>query len=557
MTNAEIASILLRLAQLLSAQKENPFKVKAYRRAARTISNLSDSIEELVRTGVDLTAIPGIGAGISATLREIVERGGALGQIETLRGKAGEVANALDEYPLLDPKLVERIYKKLGIASVAELKQSLESGSIGAKMGARMEQHVRRAMTVAAEMLLHEAHRVAPGIADFLRTKCHAERVEAAGDYRRRVEVVAELSFVIQSPNFGEVVDTFQRYGGGAKLIQNDGMTATFQIPSGIYVRIIITTARLWGLSLLAATGSEDHIAALAQTGHSLLSLADGSFPTEQAVYRKLGLQMIPPELREGNDEVEHARTGRLPDLIEEKKIAGDLHAHTTSSDGVHTIEQMAAAARDKGYTYLGITDHSQSLTIARGVPEDKLWQQLRSIDDFNRQSKSGIRILKSAEVDILADGSLDYSDAILKELDYTICSIHSRFNLGKVEQTERILRAMDNRYCNILGHATGRMLLRRPGYDLDFDRIVEHAKENGCFFEINSNPNRLDISARNARSVRQAGIKIAINTDAHSTRELDFMTRGIEQARRAGLDKEAVLNCLPWPQLQRLLRRV
>src|SRR4051812_16036239 len=225
------------------------------------------------------------------------------------------------------------------------------------------------------------------------------------------------------------------------------------------------------------------------------------------------------------------------------------------SSDGIHSIEQMAAAAKARGYEYIGITDHSQSLKIAGGVPAEELWKQIRFIDKLNARL-SGIRVLKSSEVDILADGTLDYPDELLRELDYTVCSIHSRFNLDKDLQTERILRAMDNRYFNILGHATGRLLLKRPGYEIDIERIIAHAVQGGCFFEINSSPDRLDLSAENARLARAAGIRIAVSTDAHSTREFGNVAYGIDQARRAGLEKDWVLNCLPWDTLSRLFRR-
>jgi DNA polymerase (family 10) len=238
-----------------------------------------------------------------------------------------------------------------------------------------------------------------------------------------------------------------------------------------------------------------------------------------------------------------------------EKDICGDLHAHSTSSDGDHSIEQMSEAARARGYRYLGISDHSQSLKIARGVSEEDLWKQIRAIDKLN-QRLTDFRVLKSAEVDILVNGALDYPDDLLRELDYTVCSIHSKFNLDKEKQTERILRAMDNHHFNILGHATGRLLLRRPGYELDFERIVAHAKERGCFFEINANPNRLDLATPHVRLAREAGIKIAICTDAHAISELDYISYGIDQARRAGLEKEDVLNAQPWSKLQRLLRR-
>jgi DNA polymerase (family 10) len=215
----------------------------------------------------------------------------------------------------------------------------------------------------------------------------------------------------------------------------------------------------------------------------------------------------------------------------------------------------MASAARDLGYEYIGITDHSQSLKIAGGVSVEDLWKQIRFIDQLNGRL-NGIRVLKSAEVDILADGSLDYPDDLLRELDYTVCSVHSRFAFGKSQQTERILRAMDNRYFNILGHATGRLLLKRPGYELDIERIIEHAKQTGCFFEINSSPDRLDLSAENARLAREADVGIAVSTDAHSIREFGTVRYGIDQARRAGLDKKSVLNCLAWKDLGPLFRR-
>jgi DNA polymerase (family 10) len=215
----------------------------------------------------------------------------------------------------------------------------------------------------------------------------------------------------------------------------------------------------------------------------------------------------------------------------------------------------MARAARDRGYAFIGITDHSQSLKIAHGVSVEDLWKQIRFIDKLNNRL-DGIRVLKSAEVDILADGALDYPDDLLRELDYTVCSVHSRFGLNKSQQTDRILRAMDNRHFNILGHPTGRLLLKRPGYEIEMDRVITHAKQNGCFFEINSSPDRLDLSAENARLAHSAGIKIAVSTDAHSTREFGLIRCGIDQARRAGLEKTSVLNCLPWETLGRLLRR-
>jgi DNA polymerase (family 10) len=275
----------------------------------------------------------------------------------------------------------------------------------------------------------------------------------------------------------------------------------------------------------------------------------------ETAVYEGIGLRFVEPELREGRGEVESARSGTLPRLITQQDLRGDLHMHSIASDGAHTIEEMAEAAKARGYSYIAITDHSQSLKIARGVSERNLRQQLRDIDRLNAKLR-GIVVLKSAEVDILEDGSLDYDDSLLKELDLTICSIHSIFRLDKAKQTNRILRAMDNAYFNILGHPTGRLLLRREGYGLDFDRIIRHARERGCIFEINSNPNRLDLSDEQARIVKDDGVMIAINTDAHSIAELDFISGGINQARRGWLEPHNVLNTLSLTELRQYLQR-
>jgi DNA polymerase (family 10) len=332
--------------------------------------------------------------------------------------------------------------------------------------------------------------------------------------------------------------------------------SAQFSLSSGIVLTIERAEERSWGASLIAATGAESHLEKLAAVTGPLESLlANVDFPDETDCYRAFGLSFIEPELREGYDEVERAKSGTLPVLVTRDDLRGELHTHSTSSDGANSIEQMAAAAKELGYEYLGITDHSQSLKIARGVSISDLYEQIRFIDNLNARLR-GIQVLKSAEVDILIDGTLDYPDELLKELDYTVCSIHSRFGLGREEHTERIMRAMDNRYFNILGHATGRLLLKRPGYDLDIERIIEHARACGCFFEINSSPDRLDLSAENARLAAQAGVKIAISTDAHSIREFDIIRCGLDQGRRAGLEKSSVLNCLPWKALAPLFRR-
>jgi len=531
-SNAFIANKLLELAQYLAEHKGDAFKVKAYRRAARTIRTMGESFDELVRTEADLTHYPRIGTAISKAIEEIVQTG-TLRQVEALRAQTSPERAALGAYPRLDAKRILRIFKKLNISTIEELKEALANGEIAQTMGQRAAQYVRQGLNESGEILLYEADRVAAAVETFLPDRCRVTRAEAAGDYRRRVEVVSELSFVVETNDCAAVRRRMEEYGGGSAPIR-------------INLRQAMAENR--GNVLVAATGSLKHLRQLKKRGCAL-----EGHPDESGVYRACGLSFIEPELREGRNEIELAARGALPMLVSEADIRGELHAHSAASDGRNSIGEMAAAARKKGYQYIGITDHSQSLKIARGLSEHDLWEQIREIDQWNERL-DGIRVLKSAEVDILADGTLDYPDELLKELDYTVCSIHSRFGLGKAEQTERILRAMDNRYFTILGHATGRLLLKRAGYELDMKKIVRHARDRGCFFEINSSPDRLDLSAEHARMAADAGIRIAINTDAHSLRDFDLVRYGVGQARRAGLAREMVLNAMSWDELGPLL---
>ena len=555
LSNAEIADRLAGLAQLLSTQKENPYKVKAYHRAAARIRSLSESLDELVREDADLTQFSGIGEAIASAIREIVLTG-KLKKLDTLRGQATPEVATLADYPRLDPKRILRIYKKLKISSIEALHEKLESGEIESALGLRMAQHVRQGLSEAHAMLLYRADDLHNAIEEFLLAKCAVKAVQIVGACRRRASVIEEIAFVIETDDFPAVVRKLQRYGGRTELLAASADGAVYVLAAGITLRLRLSSSRYWGLSLIAETGSQTHLNKLeAITGRMTSLYGKAAFMTETAFYHNFGLAYIEPELREGHDEIDRAQRGTLPLLVTGKDIRGELHAHSTSSDGSHSIEEMAVAARDFGYEFIGITDHSQSLKIARGVSVEDLWKQIRFIDKLNSRL-TGVRVLKSAEVDILADGTLDYPTEVLKELDYTVCSVHSRFGFGKQEQTERILRAMDNRYFNILGHATGRLLLKRPGYELDMDRIIHHARRNRCFFEINSSPDRLDLSAENARLANEAGVKIAISTDAHSTREFGTVRYGIDQARRAGLESASVLNCLPWSSLELLFRR-
>jgi DNA polymerase (family 10) len=549
LTNAEIAYRLAAHAHTLQAKGENPYKVRAYQRAARTIKGVRESVDQLVRRGADVTRFPGVGKGIAAALREIVFSG-TLGQLELPLATPAPELRAAAEYPGLDPRRLARVFRKLKIDTVDQLKTQLAAGTVGAAFGPRMEDHIRNALRESNALLLDDADQLAAEIRAYLEKLAEVTRVEVAGDVRRRVETVTEIAFVVESTDFPATIRQLARFRGGIDLIDQTDRDATYQLPASVMLTIHRATALNWGTVLVLSTGAPAHVEELEKVG----GLARRA-KTEAEAYSTIGLDWVPPELREGRDEVARAAKGRLPRLVTLDDIRGDLHMHTVASDGLDTIEAMAEAARERGYEYLGITDHSQSLKIARGVSIAALRTQIRRIDRLNARL-AGLRILKSAEVDILPDGSLDYPDDLLAELDYTICSIHSRFRLPKAGQTERVLRAMDHPAFTILGHATGRLLLKRSGYEIDLPRIIAHAKARRCYFEINADPDRLDLSADNVREVARAGIKVAIGTDAHRVAGLDYMRCGLDVARRAGLEKKDVLNTTPLAQLMKAIQR-
>jgi DNA polymerase (family 10) len=560
-TNSGVAAILHRYAAVLNAGGEDGFKIKAYRRAAETIERMPGAVADLVARGNDLQNLPGIGKAISSAIEEIVRTGKFQRLDETLAPMPPEMVELISR-PLLDPKRVQSIYKKLGIHTLKELAERLELGAIRQSFGDRMELHIRQGLDSRPRMLLRKADQLAGPIEAFLKSIPGVATVERTGSLRRRQETVGDLSFLISG---GRPRDVFEQFGQFAKPEPGTGERnrRSFRLATGQVVTLQWAAKKTWGLELLTATGAPAHLRELESRARqkritlSVKGLASRQIDasSESSVYQAVGLQVIEPKLREGRGEIRAAAQGCLPSLVQLADLKGDLHMHTTASDGGNTMLEMTEAARGLGYQYLAITDHSQSLKLTNGLSEKRLLAQIREIDKLNARL-DGIVILKSSEVDILENGSLDYPPSVLKELDLTICSIHSRFALDRERQTERILRAMDNRYFNILGHATGRQLLRRPGYDLAIERLMDHAKQVGCFFEINSNPNRLDLSDVHARLAKDKGVKIAINTDAHSIAELDFMAGGVDQARRGWLEPGDVLNAAPLARLRKLLKR-
>lgn len=561
-SNATVVDLLRRYAAALSLEGANRFKLKAYRRAAGTIEALGRNVSELVEEGQKLTDLPGVGKAISEIILEILQTGQLARLTKTIDKLTPERAE-LATRPALDPQKVARIYKKLGISSLKELADALEAGTIRDKFGPRIEFHVRRGLDDRPRHLLYSVQGIVQSIEQFLASSPTVSKVSAVGSLRRKQDTVGDLNFLVSGKDALTVFNHVAAFPAvqSAKAISNEAVA--YQLSSGISVNVTFAPAAAWGWKLLQATGSAAHLADLeefaavkrrkltpASLRKSRVNLSD-----EAAIYKSLKLFYIEPELREGRGEVQAAADNQLPKLVELSDLRGDLHMHTTASDGANSIAQMAAAAQERGYQYIAITDHSQSLKITNGLTEKRLRDHIKAIDKLNAKL-SGLQILKSAEVDILEHGELDYFNGMLKELDFTICSIHSRFGRDKQQQTERIMRAMDNPYFTILGHATGRLLLKREGYELDLERIIAHTKDRGCFFEINSSPDRLDLSDEHARLAKEAGIRIAVNTDAHSVDELNFITAGLNQARRAWLESADVLNTLPLRELLKAFHR-
>jgi DNA polymerase (family 10) len=561
-SNAQVAELLRRYAAVLALEGADRFKLKAYRRAADTLEGLTDNVADRVSAGDDLKALPGIGKAISAVIQEIV-RTGRFGSLEKTSARLTPELAELATRPRLDAKKVSRIYKKLGISSLKELQERLDQGEIAVQLGQRMEFHVRQGLDERPRHLLYNVQDAAQRIETYLGGLPGVTNVAPTGSLRRKQETVGDLNFLVTGKSAAAVFKAFANFGAVTSSEPRGKRERLFKLSSGMTVALLWSPVKEWGLSLILATGSAPHVHDLEQRAKAKkTSLAPAALrergvelADERSVYQALGLSYVEPELREGRGEVPAAAKKKLPELVTQADLRGDLHMHTTASDGANSLAEMAAAARERGYEYVAITDHSQSLTITNGLTEKRLFQQIKNIDKLNAKLKD-LRVLKSAEVDILEDGSLDYSNAALKQLDLTICSIHSRFGLNKQQQTERILRAMDNRYFNILGHATGRLLLKREGYELDMERILDHTVASGCFVEINSSPDRLDLSDENAKLARDKGLKIAINTDAHNIRELNFISAGIHQARRAWLSADDVLNALPLRQLLKTLKR-
>ena len=567
--NSEIADVLEELADLLEIEGDNPFRVRAYRNAARTVRAHSRVLAELVREGADLAQLPGIGDAIAAKITTLVKTG-HLPQLEKLEQHTPAALVELLKIEGLGPKRVERLHRELGIRSIEDLRRALDSGKVRALsgFGPRTEASIRKQVSRGLEqkrLKLADAETIAQPLVAWLEGTEGVKQVTVAGSFRRRRETVGDLDILVSARRGAPVIERFVAYDQVAEVVSRGSTRSTVRLRSGLQVDLRVIPAASYGAALQYFTGSKAHnIAIRTLAGKRGLKINEYGVHhgdkriagrTEAEVYRSVGLPLIAPELRENRGEIEAATTGELPSLVTIGDIRGDLHCHTRATDGHDSLEAMAAAARDRGYGYLAISDHSRHVTVARGMDASRLLGQIRDIDRLNGKL-DGIVLLKSCEVDILEDGSLDLPDSVLRELDLTVCAIHYQLRLSEKQQTERILRAMDNPCFDILAHPTGRLINSRMPYRVDMARIIEAARDRGCFLELNAQPDRLDVTDEVCREAKQAGVKVAISTDAHSAAGLALMSHGIDQARRGWLAADDVLNTRSLRELRRLLRR-
>lgn len=568
--NADIAEIFNTIGDLLEIKGENPFRVRAYRNAARTIEGLSKSASDLIEKNEDLSKLPGVGKDLAGKIKTIVQTG-TLPLLEELKIEIPEELSGLMKIQGMGPKKIALIYHELNIKTADELRQAIEEHKISELPGFgkvteknilegldRRKSGSKRYKLAKAEQLVH------PYLL-YLRSGKKVKSIEIAGSYRRRKETVGDIDILVVCKQGCSIMGRFTDYDDVEKVISKGNTRSSVILKSGLQVDLRVMPQASFGAALHYFTGSKEHniaVRKIAVTKKYKLN-EYGLFKgdkriagrTEEDVYGKLELPYIKPELRENRGEIEAAKAGKLPDLIDLKDIRGDLHVHSKATDGLYPIAEMVAAAQMKGYEYMAVTDHSKKVTIARGLDSKRLLQQIEEIDKIQDEFKD-IRILKSIELDILEDGSLDLPDEVLKELDFTICSVHYRLNLPKDKQTERILRAMDNPYMNILGHPSGRLIQERPPMNLDMERIIKEAAKRNIHFEVNSHPDRMDLNDIFCKLGKECGLKLAITTDAHRIDDLDLMRFGIGQARRGWLEPKDIINTLPWIELRKQFKR-
>lgn len=552
-TNKEIASILEETGRLIELTGGNTFRARAFTNAARTLGRLDEPVSERLAAGT-LTDLEGIGKGLVEDVRSIVETGSFPGRDELLADLPEGLPDLLDVKGL-GTKKVRAVWKELGVESLDELEEAARSGRLtdldgfGPKTRDRVLEQIELLRSYRGRVLLPEGARRAALLEAELQGRNDVDRVVVAGAVRRAAETVEELELVVETAAPRDVAASVVNWlrTGELESAAGDGQDATVRVTGrlerGLEAAITFTRTDRFGTELWRRTGSEAHV----QRFHSQFG-APGERAEEEAVYSAVGLAFVPPELREGCGELDRAESrGEGPELIEYSDLVGSIHVHTTYSDGAQSIGEMAEAARRNGRSYVVISDHSRSLRVAGGLSVEEVRAQRDEIEAANEEMAAGngssFRIFHGIESDVLADGSLDYPEDVLASFDVVIASVHSRFEMTREEATDRLTEAVSNVYTDVLGHPTGRLLLRREGYPIDHERVIAACAEHGVAIELNANPRRFDLDWRWIRTATDAGVPIAVTPDAHSVEELQYEEWGVRVARKGGLTAEQCVN--------------
>jgi DNA polymerase (family 10) len=573
MEKNDIAAVLDEIATFMELTGENPFKIRAYSAGARTLENLTEDLGELIESG-RLADIPGLGEALVDKITTL-RRDGVLPFHQKLKASIPAGLLEVIQIPGLGPKKVRALWTQLAVEDLAKLKEVCESGAVaelkgfGAKTQDKILEGIKNRIAYGKRHRWYEAAAIAEPILAGLRALPQVSLAESAGSLRRSRETVGDLDFLVASSEPKPIMDWFVAYPGVKEVTAHGETKSSVRFENGLQADLRVVPAEQFYFALHHFTGSKEHNVAMRHRALGRgLSMSEWGFKSvddkavapgaksEEEVFRALGLPWIPPELREGNGEIDAAEAGRLPKLVEFADLRGVFHNHTTESDGDHTLDQMAAAAEAYGWEYLGISDHSKSSFQAGGLDEARLAKQLEDIAKLNASGKYRVRVLSGSEVDILKDGALDFSDDVLARLDFVVASVHNLFTLDRDAQTARIVKAIENEHVDMVGHLTGRLLNKREPYDVDIAKVIDAAAANDTIIELNANPWRLDLDWRWWRRAAEKGVLCSINPDAHDVGQLGFASHGVRIARKGWLTSEQVLNTRPLPEVLRWLGR-
>lgn len=572
MENSDITNIFTEIADILEIRGGNLYKIRAYRRAALNIKDLSQKLEDIYKEDKSkLREIPGVGENIEKKIIEILTTG-RLKKHQELLKKVSRKLLGLMEISGIGPKHLKTLHDKLNVNNATDLERACKQHKVRGLegFGEISEEKILDALKEykhsQSRMGLDGAHFYADSVIAYLKIgEDKIDKLEVAGSLRRGQETIGDIDILVSAKDATKVMDKFINYPEAKSYLAHGKTKSSIILKSGIQVDLRNIEKKRFGSALVYFIGSKAHNIHIRKIAKSKgLKINEyGIFKgkrliasrKEEDIYSAIGLAYIPPELREDRGEIEAAFKNRLPELVELDDIKGDLHIHTEATDGAHTINDMAKEAKAKGYKYIAVTEHSKAVRIAGGLNEGQLSKHIKKIDKENKKLK-GIRILKGVEVDIKVDGSLDLKNSILKELDIVIAAIHSKFNMNKEEMTRRLLKAMDNKYVNIIAHPTGRLIGRRRPYEFDFEKVFIEAKKRNVIMEINSYPDRLDLKDVHCKLAKDLGVKFVIITDAHSKQQLDNMKFGVITARRGWLEKKDILNTLEYSQFAEKIKR-